>query len=106
LRLSGAWRLGNLPVIQRELTALSLPAQVSVDGAALAVSTASRSAAESLRTAGVDVSGLPLAGFAANDARIVEQVRKRLEEINAPAEHRHEGLVAHVGHETLSVLSL
>jgi phospholipid/cholesterol/gamma-HCH transport system permease protein len=108
LRLSGAWRLGSLPVIQRELTALSLPAQVSVDGAALAdIDTASALALlNHLRTAGVDVSGLPLAGFAANDARIVEQVRKRLEEINAPAEHRHEGLVAHVGRETLSVLSL
>jgi phospholipid/cholesterol/gamma-HCH transport system permease protein len=108
LRLSGAWRLGSLPVIQRELTALSLPAQVSVDGAALAdIDTASALALlNHLRTAGVDVARLPLAGFAANDARIVEQVRKRLEEINAPAEHRREGLVAHVGRETLSVLSL
>jgi phospholipid/cholesterol/gamma-HCH transport system permease protein len=108
LRLSGAWRLGNLPAIERALTALSIPPQLTVDGAALAdIDTASALALLShLRTAGVDVKALPLAGFAANDARVVEQVRGRLDEVYAPAARRHEGLVAHIGRETLAVLDL
>jgi phospholipid/cholesterol/gamma-HCH transport system permease protein len=108
LRLSGAWRLATLPVIQRELTALSLPAELSLDGAALTdIDTASALALlNHLRTSGVNVQRLPLAGFADNDARIVGQVRERLDEVNAPVEHRHEGLVAHIGRETLAVLDL
>jgi phospholipid/cholesterol/gamma-HCH transport system permease protein len=108
LRLSGAWRLGNLPTIQRVLAALSIPSQLTVDGAALVdLDTASALALlHHLRTAGVDLKALPLAGFAANDARVVEQVRKRIDEIYTPAVHRHEGLVAHIGRETLAVLDL
>jgi phospholipid/cholesterol/gamma-HCH transport system permease protein len=108
LRLSGAWRLATLPVIQRELTALSLPADLSLDGAALTdIDTASALALlNHLRISGVNMQRLPLAGFADNDARIVGQVRDRLDEVNAPVEHRHEGLVAHIGRETLAVLDL
>ena len=108
LRLSGAWRLATLPVIQRELTALSLPAELSLDGAALTdIDTASALALlNHLRTSGVNMQRLPLASFADNDARIVGQVRERLDEVNAPVEHRHEGLVAHIGRETLAVLDL
>jgi phospholipid/cholesterol/gamma-HCH transport system permease protein len=108
LRLSGAWRLATLPAIQRELTALTLPADVSLDGSALTdIDTASALALlNHLRTSGVNVQRLPLAGFAGNDARIVGQVRERLDEVNAPVVRRHEGLVAHIGRETLAVLDL
>jgi len=108
LRLSGAWRLATLPVIQRELTALSLPAELSLDGAALTdIDTASALALlNHLRSSGVNVQRLALAGFAGNDARIVGQVRERLDEVNAPVVRRHEGLVAHIGRETLAVLDL
>jgi phospholipid/cholesterol/gamma-HCH transport system permease protein len=108
LRLSGGWRLATLPVIQRELTALSLPADLSLDGAALTdIDTASALALlNHLRISGVNVQQLPLSGFADNDARIVGQVRERLDEVNAPVEHRHEGLVTHIGRETLALLDL
>ena len=108
LRLSGAWRLATLPAIQRELTALTLPVDVSLDGSALTdIDTASALALlNHLRTSGVNVQRLPLAGFAGNDARIVGQVRERLDEVNAPVVRRHEGLVAHIGRETLAVLDL
>jgi phospholipid/cholesterol/gamma-HCH transport system permease protein len=108
LRLSGAWRLAALPTIERELSALALPADLSLDGAALAdIDTASALALlNHLQTSGVDVKRLALAGFAGNDSRIFEQVRKRLDEVNAPAEHRHEGLPAHIGRATLALLDL
>ncbi len=61
LRLSGAWRLATLPVIQHELTALSLPAELSLDGAALTdIDTASALALlNHLRSSGVNVQRLP-----------------------------------------------
>ena len=85
LRLSGAWRLSTLPAIQTGAGRAQLPAgrfprrrrssPTSTTASALAL-------LNHLQTAGIDVQRLPLAGFAANDARIVEQVRQRLEEVN------------------------
>ena len=108
LRLSGAWRLATLPALDRELTALALPPELSVDGSALAdIDTAAALALlNHLRSSGVNVKQLPLARFADNDARIVEQVRRRIDEVMAPVEHKREGLVAHVGRETLAVFDL
>lgn len=108
LRLSGAWRLAHLPLIEEQLAALSLPAQLSIDGAALAdIDTASALALlHHLKTQGLATSQLPLAGFTASDARIVEQVRKRLDEVTAPMPHRRERLLAHLGRETLAVVDL
>jgi phospholipid/cholesterol/gamma-HCH transport system permease protein len=108
LRLSGAWRLATLPAIRRELDALSIQAGLSLEGAALTdIDTASALALlNHLRTCGVDVQRMPVTGFAVNEMRIVDQVRKRLDEVNTPVEHRREGLVAHIGRETLAVLDL
>jgi len=108
LRLSGAWRLASLAAIERELTALTLPPHVSIDGAALVdIDTASALILLThLKEAGIDVHQLPLAGFAANDARIVEQVRKRLDEVTTAMPHRQEGLLAHIGRETMSIIEL
>jgi len=108
LRLSGAWRLAALPTIERELTALSLPADLSVDGASLAdIDTASALALlNHLQSSGVDVKRLPLAGFAGNDSRVIEQVRMRLDDVNAPAAHRQEGLAAHIGRASLALFDL
>ena len=108
LRLSGAWRLASLAAIERELTALTLPPHVSIDGAALVdIDTASALILlNHLKEAGIDVHQLPLAGFAANDARIVEQVRKRLDEVTTAMPHRQEGLLAHIGRETMSIIEL
>jgi len=108
LRLSGAWRLAGLVDIERELTALKLPAELAIDGAAVTdIDTASALLLLThLKNAGVDVQQLPLAGFAANEARIVEQVRKRLDEVTKPWPHRREGLLAHIGRETMAVIQL
>ena len=108
LRLSGAWRLASLAAIERELTALTLPPHVSIDGTALVdIDTASALILLThLKEAGIDVHQLPLAGFAANDARIVEQVRKRLDEVTTAMPHRQEGLLAHIGRETMSIIEL
>ena len=108
LRLSGAWRLASLAAIERELTALTLPPHVSIDGTALVdIDTASALILlNHLKEAGIDVHQLPLAGFAANDARIVEQVRKRLDEVTTAMPHRQEGLLAHIGRETMSIIEL
>jgi phospholipid/cholesterol/gamma-HCH transport system permease protein len=108
LRLSGAWRLASLAVIERELTALTLPPQLSIDGATLSdIDTASALILLShLKGAGIDVHQLPLAGFAANDARIVEQVRKRFDEVTTAMPHPWEGLLAHIGRETMSIIEL
>jgi phospholipid/cholesterol/gamma-HCH transport system permease protein len=108
LRLSGAWRLSALAVIERELTTLKLPAELAIDGTAVTdIDSASALLLLShLKNAGVDVQRLPLAGFAANEARIVEQVRKRLDEVTAPWPHRREGLLAHIGRETMAVIQL
>jgi phospholipid/cholesterol/gamma-HCH transport system permease protein len=108
LLLAGTWRLATLPAVQRELVALTLPANVAIDGAALKHidSAAALALLNHLQSAGVDVRKLPLTGFTASDARIVEQVRSRLDEVNAPAPHPRERLVAHVGRETLAILDL
>jgi phospholipid/cholesterol/gamma-HCH transport system permease protein len=108
LRLSGAWRLASLAAIESELTALTLPPQLSIDGAALAdIDTASALILlNHLKEAGIDVHQLPLAGFAANDARIVEQVRKRLDEVTTVMPHPRESLLAHIGRETMSIIEL
>jgi phospholipid/cholesterol/gamma-HCH transport system permease protein len=108
LRLSGAWRLAGLTAIDRQLTALKLPAELAIDGAAVTdIDTASALLLlNHLKSAGVDVQRLPLAGFAANEARIVDQVRKRLDEVNTPWPHRQEGLLARIGRETISIIRL
>jgi phospholipid/cholesterol/gamma-HCH transport system permease protein len=108
LRLSGAWRLAHLPQIEQQLAALTLPAGLSIDGAALAdIDTASALALlHHLRAQGLDVSRLPLAGFTASDVRIVEQVRGRFDEVTTPMPHPREGLLANVGRETLAVVDL
>src|SRR5512143_1885096 len=108
LRLSGAWRLAGRLTIERALAGLKLPADLALDGAAVTdIDTASALLLlNHLKNAGIDVQRLPLAGFAANEARIVEQVRKRFDEITMPWPHRREGLLAKVGRETMAVIRL
>src|SRR5512134_2937173 len=75
LRLTGAWRLAGLEAIDAELRALHLPAGLTVDASRL--EELDSAAALALLT------HLPPAvqwrGLAPNDARIVEQVRSRIE---------------------------
>jgi phospholipid/cholesterol/gamma-HCH transport system permease protein len=104
LRLNGAWRLGSLPQIVDALEALALPPQLSVDGEAVTeIDTAAALALlNQLQRSGVDASTVALTGFSPNEVRIVEQVRQRLAEINAPiSKHRH-GLIAQIGRHALT----
>ncbi len=86
----------------------ALPTEFALDGAALAdIDTAAALILLSyLKDAGADVRRLSLAGFAANDARILEQVRQRLDDVTTDMPHRRERLLAHVGRETMAVIEL
>ena len=104
LRLSGAWRLGSLPEIVDALDALTLPPQLSVDGNAVTeIDTAAALALlNQLQRSGVDASTVALTGFSPNEMRIVEQVRRRLAEINAPISKHRLGLIAQIGRHALT----
>ncbi len=108
LHLGGAWRLAALPAIDDALTGLALPPQFSIDGSALTeIDTAGALALLTrLHTAGVDPTRVPLTGFSDNEARIVEQVRGRFDEVSAPARVRRSGLVAYIGRQTLEIYAL
>lgn len=110
LRLTGAWRLGAIEAIDAELRALQLPERLTVD--------ASRLAELDSAAALALLSRLPPAvqwrGLAANDARIIEQVRSRLAAMPELPPHRRESLletignrangIARVGHDHLAFL--
>lgn len=108
LHLSGAWRLGALPAIVDALEALSLPPHLSVDGNAVTeIDTAAALALlDHLQRSGIDASTVVLSGFAPNEGRIVEQVRGRLAEINAPVPHHRHRLLAQIGRHTLNIRDL
>jgi phospholipid/cholesterol/gamma-HCH transport system permease protein len=93
LRLSGAWRLATLADIDAQLGALALHAPLTVDGTA--VTELDSAAALAL------LSRLPPAvqwtGLAANDTRILEQVRARLEGLPELPHHARESLLESTG---------
>ena len=110
LRLSGAWRLAALPEIETELQEVRLSSPLTVDGSALAeIDSAAALALLARLPAGAD-----WRGFAANDARIIDQVRRRLAGVTAlpppPREGVLEGMgrrangIARVGHGHLAFL--
>lgn len=94
LRLSGTWRLASLTAIDTELRALALPRRVTVDGSGLQEidSAAALALLTHLPAAGVEWTGL-----AANEARIIEQVRVRTEGIAPLPRHRAAGLFETTG---------
>jgi phospholipid/cholesterol/gamma-HCH transport system permease protein len=96
LRLSGSWRLAFLSDIDAELRMLSLPAQVTVDGSEL--DEIDSAAALALLTH-LPAAGTQWTGFAPNDARIVEQVRSRLEGVPELPRHRARGLFEAIGRD-------
>jgi phospholipid/cholesterol/gamma-HCH transport system permease protein len=93
LHLAGAWRLAALAVIDAELGALQLPARLTVDGARL-VELDSAAALALLSRLPSDVQWT---GLAANDARIIEQVRRRLGAAQDLPPHRREKFLEAVG---------
>ena len=93
LRLSGAWRLNALGEIEAQLHELALPDGIAIDATGL--SDLDSAAALALLTR------LPASarwtGLAANDARILEQVRKRIDAVPAVPPHRRDGFFEAIG---------
>jgi phospholipid/cholesterol/gamma-HCH transport system permease protein len=102
LRLAGAWRLAVLADIDTALRALAIPARLTVD--ASQVTELDSAAALAL------LSRLPpdthWTGLAANDARILEQVRTRLEGVPALPPHRRVRLPEAIGRRANSVAKM
>ena len=103
LQLTGTWRLSFLERITTQLSALNLPAKVIVDGSKVSEidSAGALALLNYLESAGR--SGAQLTGFAQNELRIVEQVRKRLETARAPTEHHRERIVEMIGRRAIEV---
>jgi phospholipid/cholesterol/gamma-HCH transport system permease protein len=96
LRLSGSWRLAFLAEIDTELRSIELPAKLTVDGGELGEID---SAAALALLSHLPPAGVQWAGFAPNDARIVEQVRRRLEGVPDLPRHRARGLFEVIGRD-------
>ncbi len=103
LQLTGTWRLSFLERITTQLSALTLPAKVIVDGSKVSEidSAGALALLNHLESAGR--SSAQLTGFAQNELRIVEQVRKRLETARAPTEHHRERIVEMIGRRGIEV---
>src|SRR4029434_10062667 len=95
LVLGGSWRLSTLREVERALTALKLPPRLSIEASGVTEidSAAALALLNRVAAAGTDVNQLKLDGFAANEARIVEQVRRRLHEANEPVRRPRERLL-------------
>ncbi len=100
LVLEGTWRLADARRLDDALAALgpALRSVGAIDGAPLAaIDTAGALVVlDRLRTAGADASSVPLTGFDARHARIVEVVRARLPE-PVPVRSTQVGFVTHFG---------
>jgi ABC-type transporter Mla MlaB component len=93
LRLTGAWRLAGLEAIDAELRALQFPAQLTVDASQLA----ELDSAAALALLSRLPPGVQWRGLAANDTRIIEQVRSRIEGMPDLPPHRRESMLEAIG---------
>jgi phospholipid/cholesterol/gamma-HCH transport system permease protein len=103
LQLIGTWRLAFIERITSQLAALELPAKFVVDGSRVGQidSAGALALLNYLEAAGQ--SNAQFTGFAPNELRIVEQVRKRLDEARAPTKHHRERLIEMVGRRAIEV---
>jgi phospholipid/cholesterol/gamma-HCH transport system permease protein len=97
LSLTGAWRLVSLVGIDRQLADLPLPPRVVVDGSQLQEIDSAAALVLLTRLAGVETHW---ESFADNDARIVEQVRQRLDQAHTPTLHHRERFFEAIGRRT------
>ena len=93
LRLAGAWRLVAIAAIDTELRALQLPARLTVDGAQLV----ELDSAAALALLSHLPPGVQWTGLAPNDARIIDQVRSRIQAAPELPPHRRERLLEMIG---------
>jgi phospholipid/cholesterol/gamma-HCH transport system permease protein len=103
LRLIGSWRLLFIERITTQLSALSLPAKLIVDGSEVTEIDSAGALALLNYLASAGRSSAQLTGFAPNELRIVEQVRKRLDSALAPTEHHRERIVEMIGRRAIEV---
>ena len=102
LRLTGAWRLAALGAIDAELRGLQLPPRLTVDGTQL-TELDSAAALALLTRLPADVQWT---GFAPNDARVVEQVRRRIEGVPELPPRRRESLVEATGRRANAIVRM
>jgi len=99
LRLTGAWRLAGLEALDAQLRALKFPASLTVDASQLA-ELDSAAALVLLSRLPPDVQWR---GLAPNDARILEQVRGRIEATPELPPHRGDSLLQTIGRRANSI---
>jgi phospholipid/cholesterol/gamma-HCH transport system permease protein len=101
LYLDGAWRLGNLLSIDRELGALDLPRNCAytVDGSRLTEldTSAAFTLCNHLSKLGCSEAMLGMRGFEPRLERLLALVRGRMASAPAEAKSRHRGVLARVG---------
>ena len=103
LRLTGAWRLASIERIVAQLEALQWPEKFAIDGSEL-TEIDSAGALALLNYVDAHSRSQPqLTGFDANELRIVEQVRARLDAARAPTEHHRERMLEGIGRRTIEV---
>ena len=101
--MTGSWRLASIAGIKAVLDELQWPATFSIDGSRL-TEIDSAGALALLDAIGAHTRAQPqLTGFADNEARIIEQVRMRLEAAHTPTEHHSERMLAGIGRRTIEV---
>lgn len=115
LRLSGHWRLADLPALQAELSGITLdPSQpLTVDGSALACldSAAANRLITQLEGLGFAFDQLRLAGFGPRETGLLRLVAQRRAACTPPAPARHGPRLwpgrqlAQLGHTTVSALA-
>ncbi len=103
LRLTGVWRLSFIERIAMQLSVLKLPARFVVDGSQVGEIDSAGALALLNYLESTGQSSAQLTGFAENELRIVEQVRKRLDDARAPTVHHRERIVEMIGRRAIEV---
>ncbi|WP_418320343.1 MlaE family ABC transporter permease [Piscinibacter sakaiensis] len=108
MRLAGAWRLRDLPEIETALAELVLPAGSTVDASGLREvdSAAALVLLRALANRANDPGSIAWVGLAPAHARIVDQVRLRLDGARALQPAPRSGVLAQVGRQTVALLEL
>lgn len=103
LRLTGSWRLASLARIAAQLEALQWPEKFAIDGSGITEIDSAGALALLTHVDAHSRSQPQLTGFQANELRIVEQVRGRLEAARAPTRHHQERTIEMIGRRTIEV---
>jgi phospholipid/cholesterol/gamma-HCH transport system permease protein len=108
LRLQGAWRLESLADIESALALARLQAVGVVDATELRQfdSGAALVLLRALREQGADVAALAWTGFDAASGRTLAQVRSHLDTAQATRPPARQGVLGHLGRQTLVVAEL